>query len=369
MKKIIIYHLFTAGSKNADNLTNLIVSMIVKDLLPLSFVEKDGFKDLIHFLAPEYKLLSAKTITKLVENKFILYSRRLKTELDKYSSFGLTCDAWTDVTSKGFLGVTIHLLSKESKMENAMLGLLELKESHTSQFLQEELLKLLTEFEVPVSKISNVVSDGAANFKHLLTTMFGEDKWIWCFAHQLNIVVQKALSTNEEIKSLISTVRSIVKHIRNSSNARLKLKKGQQNMSIAEKDCKELILDCKTRWNSTLTMISRYIDLEIYVYPSLKECKSEKANSLVMPSSTQVATLRNMMNLLSSVEYASLQMSGDSYATCSLIIPVLQILEDEIMELKPTTSLGRTFKENFRAEFFCKKGIQNNFDVLDSYGS
>lgn len=137
-----------------------------------------------------------------------------------------------------------------------------------------------------------MVRDGAANFKSCLIEMFKEENWIWYYAHELNLVVQKVLWSNEDIAILIKTVRTIVKQIRNSSNARLKLKKSQRDMSIEEKDCRELILDCKTRWNSTFVMIQRYIDLEIYIYSALKECRNGKADALVMFSTTFVLILK-----------------------------------------------------------------------------
>lgn len=47
----------------AEKSTHLIAKMIARDMLPLSFVEGDRFKEVLQFLEPDYDIPSRKTIT------------------------------------------------------------------------------------------------------------------------------------------------------------------------------------------------------------------------------------------------------------------------------------------------------------------
>ena len=53
-----------------SEITELIVNLIVKDLQPFSIVEDTGFRELIEFAFPSYKIPCRQTLTKRVEEKF-----------------------------------------------------------------------------------------------------------------------------------------------------------------------------------------------------------------------------------------------------------------------------------------------------------
>lgn len=55
--------------------------MIAKDNLPLSIIEKSGFNYFTHKLAPMYKILSRKTVTNLIKNKYDVFSTIIKNKL------------------------------------------------------------------------------------------------------------------------------------------------------------------------------------------------------------------------------------------------------------------------------------------------
>ena len=55
----------------SELITLLITSMITNDMLPLSFVEGEGFRALMEFVEPEYKVPARKTIVARVEMKHL----------------------------------------------------------------------------------------------------------------------------------------------------------------------------------------------------------------------------------------------------------------------------------------------------------
>lgn len=105
------------------------------------------------------------------------------------------------------------------------------------------------------NKIKFSVSDNAYNIKNALTTL--GFKHMGCFAHTMNLIVQSALTLEED---LLSKVKTIVTYFRKSTVANNALKTYQINNGI--KEPKKLIQDIQTKWNSTYYMICRFVELE-----------------------------------------------------------------------------------------------------------
>lgn len=59
----------------------LITKMIAKDMLPISSVEGEGFRNLMEFVDPEFTVLSRKTITARLEKHFNDNVRELRSQL------------------------------------------------------------------------------------------------------------------------------------------------------------------------------------------------------------------------------------------------------------------------------------------------
>lgn len=122
--------------------------MIAKDNLPMNSTEKEGFKYVFHTAVPLYKIPGRKAISKLIYEKYDVLSEQVKDKLKKIESVTVTTDVWTETMSTtSFLGFTVHFLFKE-KLESINIGVVELDESHTGEYLSNQLQSTLKEWGI-----------------------------------------------------------------------------------------------------------------------------------------------------------------------------------------------------------------------------
>ena len=60
----------TLDARRAEEITLLLSKMIAKDMLPISFVEGEGFHEFMAFVEPEYTVPSRKTVTSRLEKLY-----------------------------------------------------------------------------------------------------------------------------------------------------------------------------------------------------------------------------------------------------------------------------------------------------------
>ena len=178
---------------------------------------------------------------------------QVKEQLKDVFGLSITTDGWTSVATRGYYTVTAHWLDPDFVMQRLMLGVERLEGSDTSQAVGKTLTAVFERFEIK-DKVFHATTDNAEPLVkaitdlHLLHTR--------CFAHSLQLIVQKALDSN---LTLIAKVRSLVGSFHHSSlksdaltNMQMLLeKKAAEKEKRAEKPVVKLVADTPTRWHST----------------------------------------------------------------------------------------------------------------------
>jgi hypothetical protein len=102
---------FKAGGKKHIETTNWILSMIIKDNLPMYFVENIGFKQFLHKVLPLYSLPSRRTFTRMLDARYDVQSTIFREKLQSVDFYTLTADIWTEAhQTRSFLGITLITL-------------------------------------------------------------------------------------------------------------------------------------------------------------------------------------------------------------------------------------------------------------------
>lgn len=333
------------GAKS-KKITDAITNFVIMDNKPFSVVEGTGFRKLMKEVAPHYQMPSRETIKNRMEEKYNIQSLMFKDYIQKAESYCLTYDVWTEtMQNKSFLGITIHF-NDSTRLKSGTLGVIELTQKHTAEYLETELRKFLREWGVSVEKVSAVVTDNDATMMKMNRAIFGEKRIIPCFAHTLNLIVSKSLEHSGDLMELISKVRGIVKFIKRSVNASDELRKRQIEAGCSEGNVKKLILDVKTRWNSAYYMLERFYSLRAVLGQIL--LARDDAPSMVTGADLRI--IRETLKLLLPFETITREISGDNYVTISKTIPLVSCLTEAMEGLTSVEEKVEKLREELKTE-------------------
>ncbi|XP_050065565.1 E3 SUMO-protein ligase ZBED1-like [Aphis gossypii] len=295
-------------------LDQTLLKLFVNDFQPFKVVEDSGFKQFVKILNPNNELPNCHTISK--ELIPAMYEKCLG-EIKSLSltstveSACLTTDCWTSRNNESFMAITIHFIDTE----------LELKSMFKRIFESWELTK----------KNTFAVSDNAYNIKNALNNLGLKN--MGCFAHTMYLIVQSALTLEED---LINKTKNIVSHFKKSTVANNSFKTYQLNNGI--KNPKKLIQDVSIRWNSTFYMVCRFVELETFLFRGTLGLLNNAPENL-RPEEWSI--LKDLIKVLKPFEESTEAISGQKYITASLVIVIVQRLFKVYNSLRKTNLAPR----------------------------
>ncbi|XP_008180283.1 zinc finger BED domain-containing protein 1-like [Acyrthosiphon pisum] len=293
---------FQEGGYRHSKITMSLLYFICKDKRPFHVIDGKGFQHLLKELSPSYKIPCATTLKQLLDNKYDVMKQSLKKTL----------------------------------LKSFCLSVIELKEQHTGDYISKILNQTLEDWEIEKDNVVTIVTDNGSNMISAVNKTFkkidGKSRHIPCFAHTINLVVEVAVN-HSSVNNLISMVREIVKWVKRSVKNSDCLRKSQMDTGIPEGSVIKLILDVKTRWNSTFYMIERFLKIVDLISPMLlRDCSGPS-----MLSAYDIEALQQLVRLLKPLEHVTKESSGEKYVTISKIIPMINCLVAQLNNIKPST--------------------------------
>ncbi|CAG9862308.1 unnamed protein product [Phyllotreta striolata] len=343
---------FSEGGSKNTKITEAIVNFIVQDNLPFSTVERKGFLNLMKEVAPLYKVPTRNCIKDRIDKKFEVLSETFKRLIESVKYFTITTDIWTaDMQTKSFMGVTLHFI-KNLKMCSATLGVTELTEAHTSAYIVTQLETNLNEWNIGTDRLVAAVTDNGANMVKACQDFLGKSKHVPCFAHTINLVCEQALKNTQNLDKLIEKVRTIVVWFKRSVHASDELRRIQQNRGTPEGNMLKMILDVKTRWNSTYYMLERFLKLA----PLIGNIILSNVNAPNMVNASDLEELKQVCQLLVPLEQTTKEMSGQNYITLSKVIPMIMCLVTQYEHFNTSVGLAENLKSAILKELYRRFG-------------
>lgn len=308
----------SCDAQRAEKITQGICKFIEMDILPLSIVEGNGFRDLIHLLEPAYQIPSRRTITRLVETHYEERKQQLLKELSKAERVALTTDCWTALTAESYITITCHYISDDWQMNSAVLLTESLPGRHTADHLAEKMNGAVEQWGLE-GRVIACVHDNAANI--VAANSPTRVPWISvaCFAHTLQLAINDGFALY--LYRVISAASKLVSHFNHSTTATKALQKKQEQMGLATH---RLTQSCKTRWNSVCEMFDRLVEQRWAVVAVLSDrtvTKLQDARILELKDEYW-QLMEDTQPVLSALKCATTVMSAEKDVSISNTYPV-----------------------------------------------
>ena len=253
--------------------------------------------------------------------------------MNKSSYISITSDIWTSLNTDSFMTITVHTFDSAFVLKTFVLCTLKLENSHTGEYLSQTLENIFNEWGIR-HKIVAIVTDSGANIKSAVNKL--RIPHIPCTAHILNLIVTQALvfrspygdtdNTDNDVlepnecqnlNDLLKKCRSIVTYFKKSEVANRKLAEKLTQLGALKLKLKQ---DVSTRWNSSLLMLERLVELKeplTYALLSLKD-------GPVMLNAQEWEVIEDVIPILKPFEVMTTELSGENYPTLAMVIPLVR---------------------------------------------
>lgn len=240
-------------------------------LILVSVVEEPYFIDLIKYIAPSFKLISADTVRNDIMKRYDIAVALVHEFLTKYEGrLSFTMDGWSSLSLSAYLALTVHFIDGNWDLQAFTLDFIPHFGDHSGSNMAKSVYASLKKFGVNDKVLTFTMDNASSNdtFMDNLETLMRDDGIIWnggtfrvrCFAHVLNLAVQAAVG-HPCLVEFIDRLTSLVRFIRASGQRTDKLKKFCEDHEPPI-EYKKPMLPVATRWNSVLMMLVSILRVE-----------------------------------------------------------------------------------------------------------
>ena len=278
-----------------DVFQSLLLAWITESNVAFRAIEAPRFRRLLDYLNPSIGLTQAYMTHSTIRSKLLDEYHRYKgivvNELKECPGrIHLAFDGWRSPNRYALYGVAAFYLSKEKRPQKILLGLPELRQSHTGENIASQVAEVIASFEME-DRIGYFTLDNAESNDTAMTALgdlFGFDgrqRRVRCFGHIINLVAKALLfGKDDEVfdseerlnvldlaqhnlwrkKGPIGKLHNLVHWIHRSDRLTYLLRSLQQKKDGTTKPV-DVVTDNMTRWLSHYKMMDRALLLREFL--------------------------------------------------------------------------------------------------------
>lgn len=140
------------------------MNLVVKENLSFRIATSPNLQKILEIMSKRKVIMpSSRYFMKTLGAKFNLMKSKMKCVLNEQEFVCVTCDVWT-CRAQSYIGMTVHFLTDNFERKSSVLSFRQMKGRQTNKELSTEMASVLHEFNLPKSKVTNIVTDGCSAF-------------------------------------------------------------------------------------------------------------------------------------------------------------------------------------------------------------
>ncbi len=162
------------GKFDQKKCRKLWLNVFIKDIVPNQLTDGSGMREFLAYAAPNFKVPSRRTLARDINKLGDETKVRLESFLDTISYVSTTADSWSS-HNRAFLGMTVHWINRETlQREKAALGIKEISERQTADYLAKALIDLHQQFGLNKGNVVSTTTDNGANYVAAFKKMYAD---------------------------------------------------------------------------------------------------------------------------------------------------------------------------------------------------
>ena len=314
---------YSPDSAQAKELNRAVTYCIAKDSMPISIVERPGFKNMLLKFNPRYQIPSRKHFTDYeipqlyshVKDNIVVES------LKEVEFFAATTDLWSSDSCHPYLTLTVHFISTNWDLKSFCLDTAALYADHTGQNIADAITDIFDNWKLSIEKLVATTTDNGSNMIAAFNIL--DLLRLSCFGHNLDLAINKGLN-NVQVKRALGQCHSLVELFHRSWKKARDLREKQQTLGLPEH---KIMGDVVTRWGSTYLMISRILEQQQALSATLAE---DRKNWHRMPTDSELSILETIHDILKPLSFLTDALAGEKEVTASAVIPVLKHIQKKL---------------------------------------
>lgn len=351
--------LISTSSSEHRRITDGIARCLAKDMIPISTVDKCGFREMVKRLNPRYQLphkdhFSRHAIPTLYAETRDQVEQKLNKDMVFFSA---TADLWSSCTVQPYLGFTVQFINSSWELESCCLQVHYMPENHTGENIQHALASTLQDWGLDETRLTSITTDSGSNII-LACRLLGWTR-LSCFGHNLDLAVRKGFD-DQRVSRVLRLCRQIVAAFAYSWKRTKELHQTLEQKGIP---IKKLRADVSTRWGSTIFMVKRIKEQIDAIRTVLSN--DRKASHLV-PTWQDSDVIDSLIAAIEPLEEITDLLSGEKRVTSSAIKPLLKHLVSKVLiGQESDTTLTRQIKSVIKQDLQSRYEDEEISNFLD----
>ena len=182
---------YSSSGTQAKQLNRAVAFYLAKDGVPLSTVDKPGFRNLVEQMNPRYQLPTRRHFSDLEIPELYVHVRDyvVMPSLRDADFFSANTDLWTSAVNEPYLTLTVHLIDKDWELQSFCLDTVPLFVDHTGKNIAKAFCDIFDNWQLSTDKLVATTTDSGSNVVSAFKTL--KLLRTSCFGHNLDLAIKK----------------------------------------------------------------------------------------------------------------------------------------------------------------------------------